>query len=164
MRPGEEGWHRRHFGVLFAKALGAERVVGVSRGADKRDEVLKMGVDEYIAKEDDGGWAMKHDKSLDLVISTLPSSKGSHYRLHQPPQDVQVGNLTTAHTQSTQSLSSCAVSNSRARASRETAEMLQLAVDKMVRRRIQQRPVSEANQAIMDMDAGKARYRYVLTN
>jgi alcohol dehydrogenase (NADP+) len=64
-----------HFGVLFAKALGAERVVGISRRADKGDEVLKMGADEYIATEDDEGWAARHDKSLDLVISTLSSSK-----------------------------------------------------------------------------------------
>jgi alcohol dehydrogenase (NADP+) len=44
------------------------------------------------------------------------------------------------------------------------AEMLQLAADKEVRPWVQQRPMSEANRAIMDMDNGKARYRYVLTN
>ena len=44
-----------HFGVLFAKALGADRVVGISRKLDKRDDVLKMGADEYIATDEDQG-------------------------------------------------------------------------------------------------------------
>lgn len=42
-----------HFGVLFAKALGADKVVGISRKADKRDDVLKMGADEYVATSED---------------------------------------------------------------------------------------------------------------
>lgn len=42
-----------HFGVIFAKALGADKVVGISRKADKKDDVLKMGADEYIATSDD---------------------------------------------------------------------------------------------------------------
>lgn len=66
-----------HFGVLFAKALGADRVVGISRNMNKRDEVLKMGADEYIATEDEADWAKKNDKSLDLIVSTLSSSKVS---------------------------------------------------------------------------------------
>lgn len=44
-----------HFGIMFAKALGADKVVGISRKADKRDDVLKMGADQYIATEDDKG-------------------------------------------------------------------------------------------------------------
>jgi alcohol dehydrogenase (NADP+) len=45
-----------HFGVLYAKALGADRVVGISRRNDKREDVLKMGADEYIATEEDKNW------------------------------------------------------------------------------------------------------------
>ncbi|CRK41297.1 hypothetical protein BN1723_015912, partial [Verticillium longisporum] len=37
-----------HFGILFAKALGADRVVGISRKNDKREDVLKLGADQYI--------------------------------------------------------------------------------------------------------------------
>ncbi len=46
----------------------------------------------------------------------------------------------------------------------EIEEMLQLAVDKDVKAWVQTRPMAEANEAIKDMDAGKARFRYVLTN
>lgn len=64
-----------HFGVVFAKAMGADKVVGISRRQNKRDEVLKMGADEYIATEEDEGWAKTHKRSLDLIISTVSSAK-----------------------------------------------------------------------------------------
>lgn len=66
-----------HFGVLFAKALGADKVVGISRSSDKKDEVLKMGADEYIATSEEEDWAKKHNKRFDLLISTVSSSKVS---------------------------------------------------------------------------------------
>lgn len=62
-----------HFGVLYAKALGADKVVGISRRNDKREDVLKMGADDYIATEDDKDWAKKHARSLDLIICTVSS-------------------------------------------------------------------------------------------
>ena len=34
-----------HFAVLFAKALKADEVIGISRKAAKRDETLKLGAD-----------------------------------------------------------------------------------------------------------------------
>lgn len=43
-------------------------------------------------------------------------------------------------------------------------EMLQLAADKKVKPWIQERPMKDANQAIVDMADGKARFRYVLVN
>lgn len=46
----------------------------------------------------------------------------------------------------------------------EMEEMLQLAVDKKVQAWIQTRPMDDVNQAIVDMDQGKARYRYTLVN
>ena len=66
-----------HFGVVFAKALGAEKVVGISRKEEKRGEVLEMGANEYIATEEEDGWDQKHKGSLDLIISTISSSKVS---------------------------------------------------------------------------------------
>lgn len=64
-----------HFAVLFAKVLGAEKVVGISRKASKKDEVLALGADEYIATDDDSDWAAKNARSLDLIISTVSSEK-----------------------------------------------------------------------------------------
>lgn len=42
--------------------------------------------------------------------------------------------------------------------------MLQLAVDKQVKPWVEKRPLQDANQAIVDLAAGKPRYRYVLVN
>lgn len=46
----------------------------------------------------------------------------------------------------------------------EIREMLQFAADKNIRPWVQTRPLKEANQAVVDMAEGKARYRYVLVN
>jgi alcohol dehydrogenase (NADP+) len=64
-----------HFGVLFAKALGADEVVGISRKAAKKDEVLKLGADRYIATDDDEDWAKNNRRTLDLIVSTVSSGK-----------------------------------------------------------------------------------------
>lgn len=63
-----------HFGVLFAKALGADKVVGISRKASKKQEVLALGADEYIATDDDKDWEKNNARSLDLIVSTVSSS------------------------------------------------------------------------------------------
>jgi alcohol dehydrogenase (NADP+) len=46
----------------------------------------------------------------------------------------------------------------------EIREMFQLAADKGVKSWIEERPMAEANQALIDLAAGKPRYRYVLVN
>lgn len=42
--------------------------------------------------------------------------------------------------------------------------MLELAVEKKVKPWVQKRPLKDANKAIVEMEAGNARYRYVLVN
>lgn len=46
----------------------------------------------------------------------------------------------------------------------DIAGMLDFAVKHKVHPFIQQRPMTDANQAVVDMDKGDARYRYVLVN
>lgn len=46
----------------------------------------------------------------------------------------------------------------------EIREMLDLAVKHNIRPWVEERPMSEANNAVVDMVNGKARYRYVLVN
>lgn len=43
-------------------------------------------------------------------------------------------------------------------------DMLELVTEKKIRGLIQERPMSDANQAVVDLEDGKARYRYVLVN
>jgi len=46
----------------------------------------------------------------------------------------------------------------------EIEEMFDLTVKKNIKPWIEQRPMKEANQAILDMNASKSRYRYMLVN
>lgn len=46
----------------------------------------------------------------------------------------------------------------------EIREMLLLAAERGLKPWVQQRPLSDANQAVVDMENGKARFRYVLVN
>lgn len=84
-----------HFGVLFAKALGADKVVGISRKNEKRDEVLALGADHYIATDDDPDWVKENAKSLDLIVGTVSSGKmplAKYLRLLKTGGDfIQVG-------------------------------------------------------------------------
>ncbi|OTA65223.1 NADP-dependent alcohol dehydrogenase C [Hypoxylon sp. EC38] len=161
-----------HFGILFAKALGADKVVGISRKSDKREDALKLGADEYIATDEDKDWAARHARSLDLIICTVSSEKmpldGYLTLLKTKGTFIQVGapdggNLPPINA-FTLITSGIKVGGSATGAPWEIRQMLQLAADKNIRPWIQERPLKEANQAVIDMEKGKARYRYVLVN
>ena len=62
-----------HFALLFAKALGADEVVGISRKAEKMEDSLKLGADRYIATDDDKDWASANVRTLDIIVSTVSS-------------------------------------------------------------------------------------------
>ena len=47
---------------------------------------------------------------------------------------------------------------------KEIAEMLELAAKQNIHGWIQTRPMKDANEAVIDMENGKARYRYCLVN
>ncbi|KAH6977352.1 NADP-dependent alcohol dehydrogenase [Ilyonectria sp. MPI-CAGE-AT-0026] len=161
-----------HFGVLFAKALGADKVVGISRRASKRDEVLALGADQYIATADDENWAKENARSLDIIICTASSANmpltdylglldvGGHFTQVGLPDG---GNLPPINV-FTLIRSNISIGSSLIGSPSEIEEMLQLAVDKQIKPWVETRPMEEANQAIVDLEAGKPRYRYVLVN
>ncbi|KUI58073.1 putative mannitol dehydrogenase [Cytospora mali] len=159
-----------HYGVKFAKAMGA-RVVGISRRATKRDEVLSFGADDYIATADDADWATKHAKTLDLIISTVASCKvpiadymgllkkgGSFCQVGLPDDGpFQIPGATVAFNRTK-------FEGSLIGSPQDLRDMLQFASEKQIHGLIQERAMSDANQAVLDLEAGKARYRYVLVN
>lgn len=161
-----------HFGVLFAKALGADRVVGISRKASKREDVMKLGVDQYIATEDEPGWSTKNRKTLDLIVSTVSSAKmpldeyllllktgGTFIQVGAPD-----GGILPAISAFTLIMNGIKVGGSAIGSPQDIEEMLQLVVEKDIKPWIETRPLKDANQVILDMEEGKARYRYVLVN
>lgn len=158
--------------MLFAKALGADEVVGISRKASKKDEVLKLGADRYIATDDDKDWAQNNARSLDLIVSTVSSEKmplqeylsllkikGTFIQVGAPDG----GNLPPINA-FTLLMGGIKVGGSLIGAPWEIEEMLKLAADHKIKPWVEKRPMKEANQTVIDMDAGKARYRYVLVN
>ncbi|CAH0002589.1 unnamed protein product [Clonostachys byssicola] len=161
-----------HFGVLFAKALGADRVVGISRKAEKRDEVLQLGADEYIATDDDQDWATKGRRTLDLIISTVSSEKmpmsdylkllkvgGSLIQVGAPDK----GNLPPINVFILLG-NEIKIGGSGIGSPDDIREMLELAAEKGVKPWVEKRPLKDANQAVLDVQAGKPRFRYVLVN
>lgn len=161
-----------HFGVLFAKALGADEVVGISRKASKRDEVLKLGADRYIATDDDEDWANKNRRSLDLLVSTVSSAKmpldGYLSLLKTKGTLIQVGAPDAGELPNVNAFTlifnGIKLGGSAIGSPHEITDMLQLAADKKIHPWIEKRSMEEANKTVVDMDAGKARYRYVLCN
>ena len=159
-----------HFGVLFAKALGADRVVAISRRADKRDDALKLGADAYIATAEDKDWATTHRRSLDFIVSTVSSAKmplSDYLKLIKVGGSfVQVGAPDNGELPTISAwdiiVNNVKVGGSAIGPPWEIAEMLKLAADKKIKPWIQTRPMKDANAAVVDMDDGKARYRYVL--
>lgn len=159
-----------HYGVKFAKAMGA-KVIGISRRAGKRDEVLSFGADGYIATEDDADWLKTHRRSLDLIISTVASSKVpiTEYLLllKKGGSLVQVGLPDDGPFQ----IPGPVLASGRAKfegsmvgSPQDLRDMLEFVTEKKIRGLVQERSMKDANRAILDLEAGKARYRYVLVN
>lgn len=160
-----------HFGILWAKALGADHVVGISRKESKRADVLKLGADDYIATEEQENWAQEHANSFDLIISTVSSpnmplreymnlldAKGIFVQVGAP-EDKLPDLLAFDFIMKEKSLSGSLIGPPA-----QIEEMLQLAVEKNVQPWIVERPMSDANQVVVDMENGLARYRYTLVN
>ncbi|KAI9810254.1 MAG: hypothetical protein M1827_006388 [Pycnora praestabilis] len=160
-----------HFGLLFAKALGCKKVVAISRNSVKKDDAMKMGADEFIATDEDPDWAKHHARSLDLIISTVSSPKlpiagyiqllGLFGQFIQvgAPEDPVPGFHAFALIQNGVKIGGSAIG-----APHEIESMLKLVAEKKLKPWINERPLKEANGTVLDMVAGKARYRYVLVN
>ncbi|KAJ6441342.1 NADP-dependent alcohol dehydrogenase [Purpureocillium lavendulum] len=159
-----------HFAVLFAKALGAREVVGISRREDKRTDAVDLGCDDYIATGDEEDWAVKHSRRFDIIINTVASVKMPFAEylglLTLDGTLVQVGlpEGPILFRPSGLGLTRSRVAGTYIGSPSEIREMLQVAVEKGVKPWVQQRPMKDANTAILDFEAGKPRFRYVLVN
>ncbi|KAL9601429.1 MAG: hypothetical protein Q9219_002495 [cf. Caloplaca sp. 3 TL-2023] len=160
-----------HLGVLFAKAMGCQRVVALSRSGAKANDALTLGADEYIATAEQAGWAEKCASSLDLVICTvsdprmplqeylgLLSPKGTFCQVGIPEEPLPALDTMTLVLNGTKIAFSDSASPGNIK------EMLNLAAEKNIRAWTETRPMTEANEAVADMEKGKARFRYVLEN
>ena len=184
-----------HYGVLFARALGADLVVAISRREAKRAEALRLGAHDYLATmpesgDDDEGeekeaggaanqkskkkakkWFAKYAGQLDLVISTVASSRaplagylallrprGTLVHVGHPDDGPFVVPPAALVTRALNFAGSCVGSAA------ETRAMLDLAARANIAPWVEERPMRDANQALRDLRDGKARYRLCLVN
>lgn len=160
-----------HFGLLWAKALGCDKVVAISRTSTKKGDATEMGADEFIATNEDQGWNKRHARSLDIIICTVSSPKMPLQKylqlLRTRGQFIQVG-APEDHIPGFSAFSLIAkgakIGGSTVGSPKEIEDMLKLAAQKKVKPWIQERPLKEANQAVVDFEQGKPRYRYTLVN
>lgn len=160
-----------HFGIMGAKALGCKEIVAISRKGTKREDALKMGATDFIATDEDKDWATKHAGTLDIIVCTVSSPKmplsgylsllGYQGRFVQvgAPEDELPGFHAFALLAKRASIWGSATGSPKA-----IQDMLNLFAEKKVHTWNNNVPMKDANQAVVDMEAGKARYRYVLCN
>lgn len=160
-----------HFGILFAKALGCEKVVAISRRRNKEADAKAMGATDYIATSEDEKWARNHARSLDLIVSTVSSPDmplESYLRLLRTGgQFIQVG----APEDKLPPIAAfgligkgCKIGGSQIGSPKEIEKMLEFAASKGVKPWVEKRAMRDANRSVVEMEEGKARYRYVLVN
>ncbi|CAJ2509559.1 Uu.00g145850.m01.CDS01 [Anthostomella pinea] len=157
------------FALIWAKALGCDSVMAISRSSSKKNDCLtKLGADSFIAISDDEDWAAKHVGSLDLIIS-------NHRLRHMPMKDllgllkvngsfITVGasldDLPDINTFS----SYCAMLKIEAGfwgTFEEIGEMLEFAAANGVRPLVQVFDLEETNQVIAQQYAEMSRYKFV---
>lgn len=132
---------------------------------------MKLGADKFIATNEDPDWAKHYARSLDLIVSTVSSpnmplekylqllrTHGQFIQVGAPEDRLPAFNVFSLIQKGSR------IGGSAIGAPHEIEEMLELTARKGVKPWIQERPLKEANQAVRDMDAGKARYRFVLVN
>lgn len=161
-----------HMGLLFAKAMGCDRVTAISRTSSKKPDALNgLGADSFIATDEEKGWWKKNANTLDLIICTVSSSKmplqqyllllkrGGEFIQVGAPEDPIPGFRAGAMIMKGVKIGGSAIGSPN-----DIRAMLKLAAEKNVRPWVQERPMNTVNQALTDVDDGKARYRYVLVN
>lgn len=160
-----------HFGLLFAKALGCDEVVAISRSRGKEADARKMGATNFIATDEDENWNKKNSRTLDLIISTVssPNMPISKYfqLLRTNGQFIQVGapeDPIPAFTAFALIVKACKIGGSSIGSPAEINEMLEFAAKNKIHPWIQETPLKKANETIVAMENGDARYRYVFVN
>ena len=160
-----------HFGIMWAKALGAEHVVCISRSSSKKEDAMKMGATGFIATAEDPNWLANNKSSLDIILCTASSADMPFneylFLLDLDGIFIQVGapdDGLPPIQQFALIFNRIKLTGSLIGSPDEIRDMFKLAVEKKVQPWVKEIPMKDANQAILDLEAGKPRYRYVLVN
>jgi alcohol dehydrogenase len=157
-----------HLGVQFARAMGFQ-TVAIARGDDKADDANKLGAHHYIdSTAGDVSAALQALGGASVVLATAANSaaigqtvgglgpEGELVVVGVTPDPLPISplDLITAGR---------SVIGHPSGTSRDVEETMHFAVQSGVRPLIEPRPLAEAAEAYAAMEAGRARYRMVLT-
>lgn len=160
-----------HFGLLFAKALGAN-VTAISHSENKRADAEKMGATRFIATHSGGKKDFApYARSLDLIIATTNDTdmplEGYLSLLRPGGQLILVGapeKPLPSFSPFKLIMNNVSIGGSAIGSPKIIKDMLELAATQDIHPWIIKRPMDDVNSAVVDMLASKARYRYVLVN
>ncbi|KAJ6166814.1 hypothetical protein N7470_002261 [Penicillium chermesinum] len=160
-----------HYGIMFAKALGAE-TWAISRSRAKEADAKKLGADGYIATAEEG-WEKPHLTSFDLIVNCANSSKGFDLPRYLSMMDVhgrwisvglpeEEGQVIKAQNLISNGvlIGATHIGNRQ-----EMLAMLKLAAEKGLRSYVEEIQIGEEGlkQAMQRMKKGDVRYRFILT-
>lgn len=163
-----------HLAVKFGKALGA-KVVAFSRSSKKKEEVLEMGADDFIATGEDTDWNKKFVKEFDVILNCASNFTDIKFEQYLPTiavggEFILVGAPPVQETMTFHPFlllaNNTTLKGSGIGSKKEALAMLKLAADKKIYPIIEKLPINEANVAEVLDRVGKSdvRYRFVLTD
>jgi alcohol dehydrogenase (NADP+) len=162
-----------HYGVLWAKALGAETWV-ISRTHSKEEDAKKMGADGFLATSDKN-WNESEKTTFDLLVCTA-NNFGDDFDLsgylslldvHGRWISVGLPEESTLQIQPQDLLGNgCLIGASHLGSRREMLEMLQLAADKGIESWVETVPISEENlgKTMQRLHNNDVRYRFTMVD
>ncbi|TNY24000.1 NADP-dependent alcohol dehydrogenase [Rhodotorula diobovata] len=162
-----------HLALQIASAMGAE-TYALSHSASKIEDAEKLGVkrDNFIIAKDAKETAKAWANTFDIILITAPSDNLPLDSLYFPMMK-RLGAVILcalpesklppffAHALVGKSLT---LAGSLIGGTSEIAELFDLAAKHGIKAWTETRPMSQTSQTLQDMEAGKARYRFVLSN
>jgi alcohol dehydrogenase (NADP+) len=158
-----------HLGLQFAAALGAD-VWAISHSERKRADALAMGAKGFIATGGSDAAVLKeHGNSFDMILCTSFQDGMPLQELYLPllrPHGnmVVVGLPNEGVPRGGRALFGKSLTASLIGSVPDLYDMFEVAVKHGVKPWVETRPMSQASQAVQDMEDGKSKYRYVLVN
>jgi alcohol dehydrogenase (NADP+) len=156
-----------HYGVIFAKALGAE-VWAISRSRAKEEDAKKMGADGFLATSEKG-WNEPHKMTFDLIVNTANSFDGFDLQEYLSLLDVHGrwnsvglpgGDGIKIQNQSFIT-NGCFIGTTHLGSRKEMLEMLELASEKGIKSWVEEIPISKEGlqEAMQKLQKSSVRYR-----
>ena len=157
--------------MLWASALGAEKIVAISRSRAKEQDARQLGADDFVSTSE-ANWESRYANKLDVIIETAGPRESSPYDgylslLRKDGVFIQVGNSGQPLPRIGVGpfiVKSIKITGSVIGSPSEITDMLELAASRGIRAWVETRPMKEANSALVDFEQGKPRYRYCLVN